>query len=614
MNLFTNKMSGDGRAGEEKEVAEVESSICLVVDKVYFGSFKAYCSTVKLFSECMVIKKCTVHTDDKKKRMFDIKVPFSETEGVKMTHEYDNQNHRYLFVTVEAKPANQIAAALEFDSKQFNFDDGIGSLKRRVAIYFKAKNAEDGGSLSEFFALNYKRNNRKGLEFVSLEVGEREYQKSVALYDKSLKQSRQSGLQGSKRKNFPSRAEFQRAEKNGRSDEMITIKSRKSLNPTESFYSTKKSLPLKIISEGSDNEIRFSSSPSSSIASPRTSFARSIRRNGRLSAPEVIDLCDNVSETSSQLSKEVNTDSKRMLRSLADKPVLEYITKEKDCINIYNSDIECLKPGEFLNDTILSFYLGYLHSNADPELAGRVHIFSPFFYKKLITPSKNENPVLPMAERVHARVNKWTKSLDIFSKDFLVIPMNQSYHWFLAIVYFPKIDQDSPKAHIVYLDSLHQRDEKSLMSDSRILRHYLQQEWRIKRNSTSDLECLRYGPQVPQQPNSSDCGVYLLHYVEELFKDPAKLLHNLEERDHRDWFSGSQVRTKRMFIKNIIDDMERKQKNGSNGVSSCDNDELKQEDDPFCSNSQDLLTDDESNEQPMEHVEDDINVVTMKGM
>ena len=34
-------------------------------------------------------------------------------------------------------------------------------------------------------------------------------------------------------------------------------------------------------------------------------------------------------------------------------------------------------------------------------------------------------------------VRRWTKNVDIFTKDFLFVPINESLHWSLAVVCWP---------------------------------------------------------------------------------------------------------------------------------------------------------------------------------
>ncbi|XP_019208713.1 sentrin-specific protease 7 isoform X7 [Oreochromis niloticus] len=94
--------------------------------------------------------------------------------------------------------------------------------------------------------------------------------------------------------------------------------------------------------------------------------------------------------------------------------------------------------------------------------------------------------------------------------------------------------------------SLHERVFK-------LLREYLQSEWEVRRGSPRD-----FGPDqmksshchVPLQDNSSDCGLYLLQYVECFLKDPVvhfDLPLHLER-----WFPRQQVRRKRDEIRDLV--------------------------------------------------------------
>ncbi|TSK67285.1 Sentrin-specific protease 7 [Bagarius yarrelli] len=96
-------------------------------------------------------------------------------------------------------------------------------------------------------------------------------------------------------------------------------------------------------------------------------------------------------------------------------------------ITVTTEDLECLRDGEFLNDVIIDFYLKYLHlERADRDVAQRSHIFSSFFYKQLTRKANSsEEAGGTAAYRRHGRVRTWTRNVDIFSKDFLFIPVNQ---------------------------------------------------------------------------------------------------------------------------------------------------------------------------------------------
>lgn len=101
-------------------------------------------------------------------------------------------------------------------------------------------------------------------------------------------------------------------------------------------------------------------------------------------------------------------------------------------------DMYMLYPGTWLNDEIINFYMVLLmdraanssNSNAFPA----IHCFNTFFCSTL-------------REQGYDKVKRWTKKVDIFAKDLLLIPINQSYHWTLGVI-------DLKKKQVFVYDSL----------------------------------------------------------------------------------------------------------------------------------------------------------------
>ncbi|XP_047420035.1 sentrin-specific protease 7 isoform X4 [Sciurus carolinensis] len=292
----------------------------------------------------------------------------------------------------------------------------------------------------------------------------------------------------------------------------------------------------------------------------------------------------------------------------------------KGGLGVTNEDLECLEEGEFLNDVIIDFYLKYLIlEKASDELVERSHIFSSFFYKCLTRKENNlteDNPDLSMAQRRHKRVRTWTRHINIFNKDYIFVPVNESSHWYLAVICFPWLEEavyeDFPQTvpqqsqtHQSQLDnktiendlhatsslSLSAEDSQStemnmsvpkkmckrpciLILDSlkaasiqntvQNLREYLEVEWEVKRKTHrefSKTSMVDLCPKVPKQDNSSDCGVYLLQYVESFFKDP---IVNFELPIHLEkWFPRHVIKTKREDIRELILKLHLQQRKGS---------------------------------------------------
>ncbi|XP_038230165.1 sentrin-specific protease 7 isoform X3 [Dermochelys coriacea] len=114
---------------------------------------------------------------------------------------------------------------------------------------------------------------------------------------------------------------------------------------------------------------------------------------------------------------------------------------------------------------------------------------------------------------------------------------------------------------ILILDSL---KAGSLQNTVQILREYLEIEWEAKRKTHREFSkstMLDFCPRVPKQDNSSDCGVYLLQYVETFFQDP---IVNFELPMHLErWFPRRVVRSKREEIRDLILQLHLQQPSGS---------------------------------------------------
>ena len=121
----------------------------------------------------------------------------------------------------------------------------------------------------------------------------------------------------------------------------------------------------------------------------------------------------------------------------------QYPPNGNNCISITSQDYCCLEEKAFLNDTIIDFYLKWLQNLKMKTLnRERIHIFSTFFYKRLTMiqrkiRNKTCNKQSNSPEKRHERVKRWTKGVNIFEKDFVIIPINQHSHWFVAVICFP---------------------------------------------------------------------------------------------------------------------------------------------------------------------------------
>ncbi|PMD52729.1 cysteine proteinase, partial [Hyaloscypha bicolor E] len=218
----------------------------------------------------------------------------------------------------------------------------------------------------------------------------------------------------------------------------------------------------------------------------------------------------------------------------------------KDRARVDMGDIEKLDDGEFLNDNLIAFYLRWLQDQLErqhPELAKRIYFQNTFFYQKLSKPEKGIKGIN------YEAIKKWTSKVDLLSKDYIIIPINEHSHWYVAIICnAPKLLPDAtaketqtkktkrksmppqrkynPKEfRIITLDSLGSSHTTTCSN----LKDYLVLEIKDKKNI--DIE--RPGSigttakGIPTQNNYYDCGLFLLSYVEMFLKSPDEFVSGI---------------------------------------------------------------------------------------
>jgi hypothetical protein len=201
---------------------------------------------------------------------------------------------------------------------------------------------------------------------------------------------------------------------------------------------------------------------------------------------------------------------------------------ESRAVQIFSaSTIERLEEGVYLNDTLIDFWLQWVWRNADKS---DIHYFTTLFYTTL---EKNDAD----------SVTRWTekRGVDIFTKKFIFIPINKSFHWSLCVVINPgaiikhkkllsndsdKNDDNIPSSDdpfpcLLHFDSLLAHSASAV---SGRVRKWLNSEWRRLRSHHLDQapfnskSLVIYSPEIPYQDNCWDCGVYVCRYAYALYQ------------------------------------------------------------------------------------------------
>ncbi|XP_060801205.1 sentrin-specific protease 1-like isoform X2 [Amyelois transitella] len=166
---------------------------------------------------------------------------------------------------------------------------------------------------------------------------------------------------------------------------------------------------------------------------------------------------------------------------------------EKFNLRIHRRDLQTLSGLNWLNDEVINFYMNLLMQRAEERKdLPRVYAANTFFYPKLMQSGQ-------------AGLRRWTRKVDIFANDLMIVPVHLGVHWCLSII-------DFRDKKVSYLDSMGGRNLACLEA----LLQYLKDEHQDKKGQPFDAagwntECLK---DIPQQMNGSDCGMFACTFAE----------------------------------------------------------------------------------------------------
>lgn len=153
-------------------------------------------------------------------------------------------------------------------------------------------------------------------------------------------------------------------------------------------------------------------------------------------------------------------------------------------------------PPTWLNESVINFYLELLAERSrNRHGLPKVHCMNTNLYVQLNLGG-------------FVKVNRWTKKVDIFDNEIVVIPIHRNRnHWCMAIMHM----KDKT---IKFYDSMQHGASNMDVLDT--LREYLKSESLDKKKVEFDLDgwVVEDVQNIPQQNNSSDCGVFSCMYAE----------------------------------------------------------------------------------------------------
>uniref|UniRef100_A0A1I8BKA9 Lysophospholipid acyltransferase 5 n=1 Tax=Meloidogyne hapla TaxID=6305 RepID=A0A1I8BKA9_MELHA len=162
-------------------------------------------------------------------------------------------------------------------------------------------------------------------------------------------------------------------------------------------------------------------------------------------------------------------------------------------VNITRRDFLNFFGNEWLNDEVINFYVNLIvdRSKNNKKLP-KAYAFNSFFYKNL-------------CEKGFSGVKRWTKNVDIFDFQIIIVPIHLENHWCMAVI-------DLEQHKIDYFDSLLGDNFQCL----ELLQEYLLQESMDKRHIPLDMTGWEFNcrKNIPRQQNMWDCGVFSCLFAE----------------------------------------------------------------------------------------------------
>lgn len=263
-------------------------------------------------------------------------------------------------------------------------------------------------------------------------------------------------------------------------------------------------------------------------------------------------------------------------------PPLVYPAGGKSPESMTWDDLSYLEDGQMLNETSIAVFLRYLRENIEPEQMKKIYFFSTFFYSSLTKAPPGGWPDKNCKINYNA-VARWTKNINLFSRDYVVVPIHEASHFYVMIICnlptlkttsvsddesdVDDIEDDAPDdthmldgtviergalsvdhpglSHevtprkrglkkrsapvrrydvktpiIMTLDSLNILRSHT----ASILKQYIVKEAKDKHNldiTIGDIKGMT-AARIPRQPNYCDCGLYTCMYIEQFMADPEK--------------------------------------------------------------------------------------------
>lgn len=283
-------------------------------------------------------------------------------------------------------------------------------------------------------------------------------------------------------------------------------------------------------------------------------------------------------------------------------PALKYKFHDGKSIIIGPSDFKTLYNNDWVNDTIIDFFVSYEVDQVVEQnkiQPSEVYAFNSFFFSKLVS-----NPANVPKDTIdyYQNVRRWVSKLDLFSYDNIIVPINENLHWYGCIIvglseFLEKKKLEAQvlanhqakdalvrynelsineslrfkdRVNIFVFDSLSQKHAGIHLAFKTFLIEYCKDKYGYDMLTT---DIVFRACKVPKQNNFNDCGIHVIYNIRKFLNERQKCLEIWESQanQYKEFFKASERSGMRRelidFLLKMRGTIEREEVEDSGGAS-----------------------------------------------
>ena len=197
-----------------------------------------------------------------------------------------------------------------------------------------------------------------------------------------------------------------------------------------------------------------------------------------------------------------------------------------------------------------------LLTKAEAKVAASVHLWNSTFYVTLsgmrlrkgsTAEQEEEQEGLPLPQRRHKRVARYTRQIVLMSNEIVLFPvcLDSPQHWFLVAALL------GPEPCVVVLDSMVSVDRRREVAET--VMDYMEEERKVRGGGGAAIDVIDVS--VPQQPDGFNCGVYVNMFVGRILADPTDFAARAREDQLASWFLPCALSGQRSYWAEAIQEL-----------------------------------------------------------